>query len=180
MGYFVLRCLYYLLPGIVGNTAPILVKGICKGLAVPVDFGREIGGKRIFGDHKTIRGIVFAILLSVVIAYCQRLLYRYPVFEELSFLDYDAKWLPVGVLIGAGVMAGDLANSFAKRRCGIQPGKPFVPFDQINAVVGGLVFLLPVYVTPIGVAATLILIAAVVHVGFSLLGHAVGLKKDRL
>jgi CDP-2,3-bis-(O-geranylgeranyl)-sn-glycerol synthase len=36
-------------------------------------------------------------------------------------------------------MAGDAVKSFLKRRAGIRPGRPWIPFDQIDFVVGELV-----------------------------------------
>ncbi|MBW2980339.1 CDP-archaeol synthase [Candidatus Woesearchaeota archaeon] len=178
--FYLLKCLYFMLPGIAANTAPVLVKNIFKKLAVPVDFGKKLGKKRIFGGSKTIRGLIFALLFSLVIAYIQFVLYRYPVFRNLSFFDYNAKWFLAGLLIGLGAMAGDLTNSFAKRRLGIKPGKPFIPFDQINAVLGGLIFILPVFVPSILTVITLIVMSFCFHIGLNLLGYCLGLKKTKL
>lgn len=178
--FFLLRCLYLIPPGVAANMAPVLVKDIFRRLAIPVDFGKKIGKKRIFGDNKTIRGVIFGVIFSVVLAYLQFILYRYPVFRALSFFDYSAKWLYVGLLIGLGVMFGDLVNSFIKRRIGLKPGKPFIPFDQLNALLGGILFMLPVYVPPIGVIAALIVMTFCLHIGFNLLGYYIGLKKTKL
>jgi CDP-2,3-bis-(O-geranylgeranyl)-sn-glycerol synthase len=36
-------------------------------------------------------------------------------------------------------MAGDSAKSFLKRRRGIPPGESWVPFDQLDFVIGSLI-----------------------------------------
>lgn len=36
-------------------------------------------------------------------------------------------------------MAGDSLKSFVKRRVGIAPGKPWIPFDQVDFAIGALV-----------------------------------------
>ena len=178
--FYLLRCLYFMLPGIAANMAPVLVKDILKKWAVPIDFGKKIGKKRIFGNNKTIRGVIFAVLFSIAFAYLQFLLYRYTLFRALSFFDYSVKWLYAGLLMGFGVMFGDLVNSFIKRRIGLKPGKPFIPWDQINSVVGALIFILPVYVPSILTVITLVVMAFCLHIGFNLLGYFMNLKKTKL
>jgi len=45
----------------VANMAPVIFCRI-PILGAPVDFGRAFRGKRIFGDHKTWRGIILAVI----------------------------------------------------------------------------------------------------------------------
>lgn len=180
VGFYLLRCLYFMIPGIAANMAPVLVKDILKSLAVPVDMGKKIGKKRIFGDNKTIRGVIFGILFSLVFIYVQFLLYRYPSFRALSFFDYSAKWLPAGLLFGSGVMIGDLVNSFIKRMVGLRPGKSFIPFDQINAAIGGLIFISLIYLPPPLTFITIIILSFCLHITFNLLGFYLRLKKTKL
>ena len=45
--------LLYILPAYVANGAPVIFGG-----GTPLDFGRKLGGKPIFGNHKTIRGLI--------------------------------------------------------------------------------------------------------------------------
>src|SRR5437773_6411567 len=52
-------------------------------------------------------------------------------------------WPLLGVLFGAGAMAGDSAKSFFKRRLGVEPGRPWIPFDQLDFVLGALVLVAP-------------------------------------
>ena len=47
--YFVLKCLYLILPGIVANGTVALFRHRFKRLAIPVDFNKKIDGKPILG-----------------------------------------------------------------------------------------------------------------------------------
>lgn len=175
---FILKCLYIILPGIGTNMAPVFVRRVFKKLAVPIDFNKKIKGKPIFGKNKTYRGFIFAILVAILIAYIQYVLYSYPFFRELSLIDYS-DWLVFGFLIGFGVMFGDLIGSFFKRRLGIKPGKPFPPVDQIDAAIGGLLFILFVYIPPLNVIITVILLSFVMSVAIHFLGYYLGLRKTK-
>jgi len=57
-----------------------------------------------------------------------------------SLIGYEHP-LPLGLLCGSAAMAGDSAKSFVKRRLGIAPGRPWVPADQLDYVVAGLLAL---------------------------------------
>jgi CDP-2,3-bis-(O-geranylgeranyl)-sn-glycerol synthase len=178
--FYLLQCIYLMLPGIFANMAPVFVKDHFKQLAMPVDFGRKIGKKRLFGNNKTVRGVLFGILFAVIIAYIQLGLYKFPFFRVLSFFDYGTKWFYVGFLMGLGVMFGDLLNSFVKRRKDLKPGAPFIPFDQLNAAVGVTIFILPAYVPSILTIIVMFSLSFVLHIGFNLLGYWIGLKKNKL
>ena len=136
---FVLKCFYFMLPAYFANMAPVIVKDILKPMAVPIDFGMKIGGKEILGKNKTLRGLFFGIIFAIVIAYFQYLLYSFDYFRGLSFIDYS-NWFVVGFLFGFGALLGDMVKSFFKRRANIKPGERLVPWDQLDFVIGSLVF----------------------------------------
>ncbi len=133
MWFFILQCFYFMLPAYLANMAPVIVKDWFKWLAVPTDFG-----KNIFGDNKTYRGLIFGILFGILVAFIQFLLYNISFFRELSFVDYS-NWLLLGFLFGFGALSGDMIESFIKRRLKIGPGQRFVPWDQLDFVIGSLV-----------------------------------------
>jgi CDP-2,3-bis-(O-geranylgeranyl)-sn-glycerol synthase len=54
-----------------------------------------------------------------------------------SIADH-AQWLWVGLGFGVGAMSGDCLKSLVKRRLGIAPGAPWIPFDQLDFAVGAL------------------------------------------
>jgi CDP-2,3-bis-(O-geranylgeranyl)-sn-glycerol synthase len=49
-------------------------------------------------------------------------------------------WAALGLRFGIGAMTGDSAKGLVKRRVGIATGKPWVPWDQLDFVLGALIF----------------------------------------
>jgi CDP-2,3-bis-(O-geranylgeranyl)-sn-glycerol synthase len=167
-----------LIPGIAANLTPFLLRNSFKKLAIPIDFGRKLRKRRIFGNNKTVRGLIFGVLSAVLFTYVQFLLSSYSFFKSLGFFDYS-NWLTVGLLIGFGVMTGDLAGSFIKRRFSIKPGSPFLIFDQLGTAIGFLIFILPVYVPPVSVVIASLIISFFLHILVNLAGYYLGLKKNK-
>jgi hypothetical protein len=99
----------------VANGTPVVAKIVLADrLAYPLDGERTLwDGQPVFGKSKTIRGIVLAILLTVVLA-------------PLLGVGVDT-----GMLIGVGAMAGDLFSSFVKRRLRLAPSSKAPALDQI-------------------------------------------------
>ena len=157
-GFLLLQCFYFLLPAYWANMAPVLLRKKLIKMAVPIDRGKSWRGQRILGDHKTVRGFVAGIVIAIIVALIQAMMYRFSAFERISLVDY-ADWsygfsIVLGLLLGAGALLGDLVKSFIKRRVGIQPGKPFIPFDQLDFTIGALAlsalivnFTLPIIIT---------------------------------
>jgi len=159
---FLLKCFYLMMPAYFANMAPVIVKKIDL-LAFPIDFGKKIGSKPLFGKNKTFRGLAFGIIFAVIIAYAQFLLYRHEYFRSISFFDYES-WLAFGFLIGLGALTGDLAKSFFKRRLGISPGERFVPFDQTDFVIGALIFIMPVFMVTLKIFLASLLLSFILHI----------------
>ena len=140
-----LEVLYFLFPVAIANMMPVFVKRV-PFLNMPLDFRKTLFGERILGTHKTWRGDFFGILGGILAVWLQQLLYFLPFFQRLSVIDYAT--LPIfsfGFLMGFGVMFGDALGSFFKRRLQYPPGASFMPFDQIVAPLGAMVFVLPYY-----------------------------------
>ncbi len=159
---FLLKCLYLMLPAYFANMAPVIVKKI-NFLAYPVDFNKRLNNKPILGSHKTFRGFFFGIIFAVIIAYLQHIFYPLPAIRTISFHDYD-NWLAFGFLMGAGALVGDSIKSFFKRKDDIAPGNMFFPFDQVDFVIGGLIFIMPLFSLTIGIFFTSIAVSLVLHV----------------
>ena len=138
MPSLILQCFYFMLPAYFANMAPVLVKKI-NFLKIPIDFNGKINNKPVFGKNKTFRGLVFGVLFAVIIAYFQFMFHKNNIFSDLALIDYS-NWLLIGLLLGFGAIIGDLAESFIKRQLNYIPGEPFVPFDQIDFVLGALIF----------------------------------------
>ena len=140
---FILKCFYLMLPAYFANMAPVIVKRV-KLFAFPIDFSKQIGNKPVLGGNKTFRGLIFGVVFAIAIAYMQYILYKTELFRNVSFLNYES-WLLFGFLMGFGALIGDLIKSFVKRRAGIKPGDKFIPFDQMDFVIGSLVFIIPIF-----------------------------------
>jgi CDP-2,3-bis-(O-geranylgeranyl)-sn-glycerol synthase len=178
---FIIKCIYLMLPGIFANMAPILFKNHFKKLAIPIDLNKTYKGKRILGDNKTLRGFVLGILLSIIIVYIQTLLYSYPTFQSISFVNYETtNFLLLGFLIGFGVLFGDSFESFIKRRLDIAPGSSFMPWDQIDSVIGAIIFISIVYTLNLAQISTIIAMSFLFSVLISRIGYASGLRKEKI
>lgn len=175
----ILQVIYLMLPGIFANMAPVLVKRV-PILAYPLDHNRKFGGKSLLGSHKTYRGLFSAVIFSILVSWLQRYLYQYSFFKDLSLINYTTTSIVLwGLLIGLGVIIGDAAESFFKRRKKIAPGKPWFPWDQIDSVLGGLVFIAPIYLAPLWIWATSITLSLVLHVSIRHVAFYLGINKKK-
>ncbi|HSA83334.1 MAG TPA: CDP-archaeol synthase [Patescibacteria group bacterium] len=115
---------------------------ILKKYNYPVDFHLKFRKKRILGSHKTIRGFVFGILMAILGVSFQIYLYNHvSFFREIETIDYSSiNPILFGFLCGFGALTGDAIKSFFKRRAGLVPGRSWAPFDQIDYILGGIVF----------------------------------------
>lgn len=134
MKNIIIDALYFawlLVPSYLANIMPVMVIRLFPKWTAPLDFGLRIGkGKRrtrLLGKNKTWRGFICGIVVAIVIASLQsRITPDYP------------PWLLWGLAIGAGALLGDALASFVKRRLRMPPGKRWIPFDQIDHVIGAI------------------------------------------
>lgn len=183
---FFISCLYFFLPAYFANMTPPLVKNlkIFDFLALPVDFGKSIGGKRILGDHKTWRGVFGSLFVGTGIALLQWWLYKFHWANELSLLDYKSLNLwTFSLLMSGGVVLGDLFAAFIKRRLGLVPGASFMPWDQTNYVFGSYVLLEPYIgrylLGDLYVWGTVFVMTFFLHLLFNRFGYDLGLHKAK-
>ena len=132
--------------------APILLSAAVHGFVLrfdllpslkkPMDCGRTLGGVRLFGDNKTWRAFVVAVIAGAVGTTVQRAFAD--ALPARLIADHGAVPAPLlGALIGAGAILGELPNSFMKRRAGVAPGSTtrgplraiFYTLDQIDLVI---------------------------------------------
>ena len=172
-----ISCFYFMLPAYFANMAPVIVKKI-NFLKIPIDFGKEINNKPIFGKNKTFRGLFFGVLFAVIISYIQSIFYDNNIFSELALADYS-NWLLLGFLIGFGAIFGDLIKSFIKRRLNYEPGKPFVPFDQTDFVFGALIFVYPLVNLQFDKIIIIVILSIVLHIIVNHLAFYTGVRKEK-
>lgn len=173
----VIQSLYFFLPAYFANAMPVLGKNILKKFAHPIDFKKKLNGKPILGSHKTWRGVLFAVVAGTLVFYIQKLLYIYPFFQKISLVDYSQYSILLGFLMGFGAIFGDSAKSFFKRRLGIKPGGRWIPFDQLDYVVGALLFGAILYI-PSWQAILIIFVASFfLHIISNHIAYYTGIKK---
>jgi CDP-2,3-bis-(O-geranylgeranyl)-sn-glycerol synthase len=162
---------YLFMPAYFANMAPVIFRKV-RFMDAPMDLGKKWNGKPIFGSHKTFRGLFFGILLAMIIAYVQ---FRFPLGSPL--LDYSL-WPAIGILMGFGAILGDSVESFFKRRVGIKPGKPWVPFDQIDFTLGALIMISFLEFPGWKVAAASIVLSFILHVTVNHIGAFLKIRKN--
>ena len=167
----ILKSLYFFLPAYVANMAPILFKKVKLG-DVPVSV-------KYFGKHKTWRGIMSAAIVGVIVFWIQKMLYING-FQEFAVIDYRHFSVVVGLLLGLGAILGDLVESYYKRKAQIPEGKPWIPFDQLDFVIGALVLVSFVYVPPANVALVLLIASPLLSMLFHFLGYKLGMVKGKI
>lgn len=173
----IVETLWFFLPAGIANMTPVLVKRV-PFLSTPLDFGRTWKGKRILGDHKTWRGFVMGILAAILVVWIQKLLYPYT--TSLALIDYTyVNPVYVGFLLGFGALAGDTVKSYVKRRHGVQPGKPWVPYDQIDWIVGALIVVNIQYPLRLASALSAIVVYGLMHPVINYLGYLLRLKSTK-
>ncbi|MEM3227542.1 MAG: CDP-2,3-bis-(O-geranylgeranyl)-sn-glycerol synthase [Candidatus Micrarchaeaceae archaeon] len=149
----------YILPAYVANGAPVLFGG-----GRPLDNGRKLHGKRVFGDNKTVRGTASALVSGFIIGAL-----------EFPFLHY---MVAISLLLSIGTVFGDLLGSFIKRRLDLKPGASLPVLDQYGFFLFALVFAFPLGHIPNVYGLTfLVVLTGVLHVLTNVLAHAMKLKK---
>ncbi|MDP3901727.1 MAG: CDP-archaeol synthase [bacterium] len=158
------------LPAGVANMAPVFVKKV-QFLNSPIDFNLTFGGKRIFGDNKTWRGLIVGIMLAIVAVILQNVIYP-PAFPTPNAIVW-------GFLLGGGALIGDLIKSFFKRRLNIAPGHILPVADQIDWIIGALVFTSFVHGWSWQVWVCAIVVFGVLHPLVNLAGYWMNIKENK-
>lgn len=180
----VFLALWFFLPVGIANSAPVFAKAIpgLREINYPMDFHMTFKGKRVFGSHKTFRGLIAGILLSVGIVLLQQYLYGNSEWlrEHLSLNYFHINPVQLGTLSALGALLGDAIESFFKRQIGVAPGKSWFPFDQTDYIIGGILFTALYRPLPIIVYLLIVVIWFGMHLLFTWIGYIVGLKDSPL
>jgi CDP-2,3-bis-(O-geranylgeranyl)-sn-glycerol synthase len=159
----IFQAIMFIFPAYCANAAPVIGGG---GKAM--DFEKNFfDGKRIFGAHKTFRGFFFGLFVGAAIGGIECYAFGYP-------------WL-FAFLTPLGALLGDLSGAFLKRRLNLAPGALFPIVDQIDFVVGALVFSLPILpLMAVGwqLALTVLLITPPIHLSTNIVAYRLKLKKN--
>jgi CDP-2,3-bis-(O-geranylgeranyl)-sn-glycerol synthase len=156
----IIGAMKFIFPAYCANAVPVIAGG-----GKPMDFGKNFfDGKRVFGNNKTYRGFFFGLAVGIAVGLVECFLFGYPIlFSVLS---------PLGALLG------DLTAAFLKRRLGIAPGGLFPVVDQVDFVVGALLFSLPLAIVSWELAVAVLIITPPIHLVTNFLAYKLGLKKN--
>ncbi len=151
---FVFEAIWYVLPSYFANMSPVLFGG-----GRPLDMGKSFkDGRRILGDHKTIRGFLSGIIVGTLVGLIQG--------RSLQ-----------GFTLSLGAMVGDCFGSFIKRRIGLAEGQSAPLLDQEGFLVFSLIFAYPIERIAIESVIFLLIITPILHLMTNFLAHAIGIKE---
>jgi len=179
----VIFSLWFFLPAGLANIVPVFASRIyiLRNWSTPIDFGKQYKGQDVLGKNKTWRGLICGILIGMLVCYLQR--YFFNNFSWInSFclqagVDYSSlNVFLLGGLLGFGALVGDGVESFFKRLLVIKPGHKWIPFDQIDYIVGGLLASSLVIILNIPQYLLIFVVWFLMHLLFSYIGYLLKLK----
>lgn len=127
---------------VAANATPVIVAKLSsEKWAWPLDFGHVLAdGERLFGSHKTWRGLASGMVAGALAAELIRL----------------PMWIGAGFAMTS--LAGDALSSAVKRRMKVEPGTELLGLDQLGEALLPLV----VFARPLSLDAAQIALATVV------------------
>lgn len=130
---------WLIIPAYVANASAVLVGG-----GKPIDFGKKFkDGKRILGDGKTWQGLLIGTFIGMTAGFGLSVVSR--IAQAYNFSIYLPDFtgfpmmIPIIFSICFGALLGDTVESFFKRRRNIPRGSDWIPFDQLDFILGVLV-----------------------------------------
>jgi len=178
----ILATIYFFTPAYIANAIPPLLHKLnfAPQLATPIDNDKMYRGRAIFGTHKTWRGaigiFITGTLLILLFFEINKIIHLY---EIISFSSLEWNPFIFGALFSLGIIIGDLLFAFIKRQIRLNPGAPFIPFDQTNYVFGVYLILEPFI--HLGSFIWLIIFTQtfIIHSVFNRIGYCLGLHNAK-
>jgi CDP-2,3-bis-(O-geranylgeranyl)-sn-glycerol synthase len=153
--------IYFMLPAYLSN-----VSALTFGGGTPLDLGRSLkDGRRILGDGVTWRGTIIGPIVGTTIGTLQGIVAGDIIFGAT-----------LGLSLGGGAIIGDACGSFIKRRIKIERGRPAPIMDQLDFVVGALLFASLVVNISFNMIILIIIITVFLHLGANTIAYLLGMK----
>ena len=156
-----IQSFWIITPAYIANASALLTGG-----GRPIDGGKNWkDGRRILGDGKTWQGLIIGTLIGMTggfaLSTASPLINTFLIendFAQLSITNFEGFpfMIPLVFSISIGALLGDAVESFLKRRANIQRGDDWIPFDQLDFIIGVLAssFLMSSLLYLIGLTAT--------------------------
>ena len=176
----VLAAVYFMLPAYVAN-----LSGLAFGGGTPVDGGRECkDGRRLIGNRVTWKGLQNGTIIGTLVGVILGIIGTF--YGDLSALTggiidlhvYGSIFggLILGFLMAFGALLGDAVGSFLKRRIGLDRGAPAPLMDQLDFVIGALIFSLLVVQISWKFFIVIAVLSLVLHLGSNTFAYLIGMK----
>lgn len=171
----VVHALIFIFPAYCANGAPVVFGG-----GRLIDGGKNfLDRKPLLGSHKTIRGFLAGLVIGTLVGFGEYVLFEsshsFPFLLEISF---SPSFL-LGFALSLGALIGDSMDSFIKRRLDIPPGSPLPVVDQLDFVMGALVFALIIGELPsLPITLIIVIITPPIHLLTNFLAYLIGVKKE--
>ncbi|CDG64799.1 MAG: CDP-2,3-bis-(O-geranylgeranyl)-sn-glycerol synthase [Methanobacterium sp.] len=177
--------IYFMLPAYLANASALTFGG-----GTPLDMGRSMNdGRRILGDGVTWKGSIIGILIGMAVGLVQGAISGNIVHDLLIIGDPGianlvqgtitsnaVQGILLGLLLGSGAVIGDACGSFIKRRLKVERGGPVPLMDQLDFVVGALVFASLIVMIPLSLIIIILVISIFLHLGTNIIAYLLGLK----
>lgn len=165
--------LLLIVPAYISNASMVFTGG-----GRPIDGGKLFrDGKRILGDHKTVKGLKGPLYIGIPMSFIIFILFfilwqpieeiiiqasmggHYILYNDINVFQYYfiGGEVPLNFLVlliriilaSYGAVLGDLAGSFLKRRFDIKSGAPFWIVDQLDFALIAILFVsIPGFISP--------------------------------
>ncbi|MEM3641494.1 MAG: CDP-2,3-bis-(O-geranylgeranyl)-sn-glycerol synthase [Candidatus Bathyarchaeia archaeon] len=159
----VIEALKFIFPAYCANAIPVITGG-----GRPIDFGKKFfDGKPIFGKNKTFKGFFFGLAVGTFVGFV----------ESVFFGSYS---VTLGFFLSLGALLGDLTGAFIKRRIGLAPGDLLPVVDQIDFVLGAILFSLPfsLQILRLELVLAVLIVTPPLHVLTNFAAYKLGFKSN--
>jgi CDP-2,3-bis-(O-geranylgeranyl)-sn-glycerol synthase len=155
----VIEALKFIFPAYCANALPVITGG-----GYPIDFGKNFfDGKRIFGNNKTFRGFFSGLAVGTTVGLA----------ESAFFPEYPILF---GFLLSLGALFGDLTGAFVKRRLGLAPGDLLPVIDQVDFIIGAILFSFFLSLQSIELIIAVFIETIPIHILTNFVAYKLGLK----
>jgi CDP-2,3-bis-(O-geranylgeranyl)-sn-glycerol synthase len=158
----IIEALKFIFPAYCANALPVITGG-----GYPMDLGKKFfDGKPILGKNKTFQGFFSGLIIGTAVGLVESAFFGYP--------------LLFGLLLSLGALFGDLAGAFVKRRLGLAPGELLPVIDQIDFIIGAILFslLLPLQILSWELILAVLIITPPIHLLTNFAAYKLGLKNN--